>query len=152
MENIKSLTREEKIEKLRSFMQGNDLDDDLALNVFLLICPAKNFNSDFFEHEKIMYGSLIEFVTITGALKQDMIAFCVPVTVDKRETNVPEQFLKIFALLDFQRIAKLYEKYEVIPETNKYTNAYKVIYPFIKQFDFYENLMSEGGFGDGSGK
>ena len=48
MENIKSLTREEKIEKLRSFMQGNDLDDDLALNVFLLICPAKNFNSDFF--------------------------------------------------------------------------------------------------------
>ena len=166
MENIKSLTKEEKIEKLRSFMQGNDLDDDLALNVFLLICPAKNFNSDFFEHEKIMYGSLIEFVTITGILKQDMIAFCghllgiyeacfrhcVPVTVDKRETNVPEQFLKIFALLDFQRIAKLYEKYEVIPETNKYTNAYKVIYPFIKQFDFYENLMSEGGFGDGSGK
>ena len=51
-----------------------------------------------------------------------------------------------------QRIAKLYEKYEVIPETNKYTNAYKVIYPFMRQFMFYENLMSEGGFGDGSGK
>ena len=60
--------------------------------------------------------------------------------------------IRLLFLLDFQRIAKLYEKYEVIPETNKYTNAYKVIYPFIKQFDFYENLMSEGGFGDGSGK
>lgn len=166
MENIKQLTKEEKIEKLHAYMSGEILDNDLAFNVFLLICPAKNFNTDFFKHEKVIYESVIEFVSIVGILKQDIITFCghllgiyeacfrycVPVTIDKNEVNVPEYFLKIFALLDFQRLAKLYDRYDVIPETNKYTNAYKVIYPFMRQFMFYENLMSEGGFGDGSGK
>lgn len=166
MENIKQLTKEEKIEKLRAYMSGEILDDDLAFNVFLLICPAKNFSADFFSHEKVMYSSLIEFISIVGALKPDMIDFvghllgvyeacfryCVPVKLDNQDINIPEKYLKIFALLDFQRIAKLYDSYTVIPETNKYTDAYKVIYPFLRQFSFYESIMTEGGFGDGSGR
>lgn len=166
MENIKQLTKEEKIEKIRAYMKGEDLDNDLAFNVFLLICPPKNFKNDFFEHEKVMYSSVIEICSITGILKQDMIDFCsqllgiyeacfrhcVPVKIEKQETTIPEEYLKIFALLDFQRIAKLYEKYQAAEVKHKYTDAYKVIYPLARQFVFYENIMSEGGFGDGSGK
>lgn len=166
MENIKQLTKDEKIEKLRAYMKGKDLDNDLAFNVFLLLCPPKNFKSDFFEHEKVMYSSIIEICSITGIMKQDMIDFCsqllgiyeacfrycVPIKVDKQDILVSEQYLKIFALLDFQRIAKLYEKYEPADIKYKYGNAYKVIYPFMRQFNFYEDLMGNGGFGDGSGK
>lgn len=160
MENIKQLTKDEKIEKLRAYMKGEILDNDLAFNVFLLLCPPKNFGQDFFEHEKVMYSSIIEICSITGLLKQDMIDFCsqllgiyeacfrycVPIKTEKQETNVPEQYLKIFALLDFQRIAKLYEKYEAANINCKYGDAYKVIYPFMRQFNFYEDLMCESGF------
>jgi len=165
MENLKELTKDEKIEKLKSYMNGECLDDILAFNVFLLICPAKNFKEDFFAHEKVMYSSLIEYVSIIGSLKAKMIEFCgnllgiyeacfkhcIPVKIENQETLVPEQYIKIFSMLDLQRIAKLYENYEPIKDENKYTDAYKVLYPIMKQFVYYIDIINEGGFGDGSG-
>ena len=110
MENIKQLTKEEKIEKIHAYMKGEDLDNDLAFNVFLLICPPKNFKKDFFDHEKVMYSSVIEICSITGILKQDMIDFCsqllgiydacfrhcVPVKIEKQETTIPEEYMMDF--------------------------------------------------------
>ena len=165
MENLKDLTKEEKINMLRQYMKGENLDNDVAFNVFLLICPAKNFKDDFFNHEKVMYSSLVEFVTIVATLKQEMIEFCgnllgiyeacfrycVPITINNEEVNVPEHFVKIFALLDFQRIAKLYDTYEVKPDKTKYTNAHAVIYPILRQFSFYMDVINRGDFNnDGS--
>ena len=160
MENLKELTKEEKIDLLRQYMNGEINDDDIAFNVFLLICPAKNFNDDFFNHEKVIYSSLVEFITIVSALKPNMIDFCgkllgiyeacfrycVPVTINNEENNIPEHFIKIFMLLDFQRIAKLYEIYEVIPDKAKYTNANLVMYPLLRQFGFYMDVINRGEF------
>ena len=162
MTNLKELSTEEKVEKLLAYLRGEEITTELAFNVFLQLIPPVNYRNDFFEHEAVMYSNVIEFVKIAGKIKKEIIEFaghllgmyeacfkhCVPITTDKKEVNVPDHFLRVFALLDFQKIDKLYEKYEAYPNNYKYTNSYKVMYGFLQKFDFYINIMSEGGFGD----
>lgn len=167
MTNFKELSEDDKINYLKTYLQAGPeeiVDDTVAFNVFLLLCPPLNFKSDFFAHEKVIFSSLVEFITLAKKLQEELGVFasellgvyescfkhCVSVTVDKKEVHVPEKYLKVLMLLDFQKIDKLYSKYTSINNNEKYTDSYKVIYSFLGQFNFYMNVMSEGGFGDAS--
>lgn len=167
MTNFKELSEDEKINNLKTYLLANSeetVNDTLAFNVFLLLCPPLNFKADFFAHEKVMFSSLVEFITIAKKLQEEIKTFagellgiyescfkhCVSITTDKKEVNVPEKYLKILILLDFQKIDKLYNKYTSINNNERYTDSYKVIYSFLRQFNFYMDVMNEGGFGDAS--
>lgn len=165
MTNFKELSEEEKANNLKKYLLAEldeTVDDTLAFNVFLLLCPPFNFKPDFFAHKKVIFSSLVEFVTISKKLREEINIFasellgvyescfkhCVSIIADKKETHVPEKYFKVLALLDFQKIDKLYTKYTSINNNERYTDSYKVMFPFLRQFNFYIDVMNEGGFGD----
>lgn len=74
---LKNKSTEDKIEVIKQYLNDeNNEDISLSLNLFNLLKYGNNWDESFFQHEEILFNSILEFIQIKNAVKPQLDIFC----------------------------------------------------------------------------
>lgn len=74
---LKNKSIEDKIEVIKQYLNDeNNEDISLSLNLFNLLKYGNNWDESFFQHEEILFNSILEFIQIKNAVKPQLDIFC----------------------------------------------------------------------------
>ena len=74
---LKNKSTEDKIEAIKQYLNDeNNEDISLSLNLFNLLKYGNNWDESFFQHEEILFNSILEFIQIKNAVKPQLDIFC----------------------------------------------------------------------------
>lgn len=155
---LKNKSLEEKIEALKAYLADeNNEDIILALNLYNLIKYDNSWDESFFQHENIIFNSILEFIQIKNALKNELNTFCLKLLniyysciyncgnliVDEDAKPIPALYKHILLQGDFIFMSKLANDYKFTSFDNTvYSNAMSILIPMINKLGLLYNFMS----------